>query len=37
MLQPPNPSPQATEETEEEKQFRALFEKISGEVSAKPS
>uniref|UniRef100_A0A8B9CTE7 Calpain 9 n=1 Tax=Anser brachyrhynchus TaxID=132585 RepID=A0A8B9CTE7_9AVES len=35
MLQPPNPtpSPQATEETEEEKQFRALFEQISGEVS----
>ncbi|XP_032040871.1 calpain-9 isoform X3 [Aythya fuligula] len=27
----PNPSPQTTEETEEEKQFRALFEKISGE------
>uniref|UniRef100_A0A8B9IC31 Calpain 9 n=1 Tax=Anser brachyrhynchus TaxID=132585 RepID=A0A8B9IC31_9AVES len=33
----PTPSPQATEETEEEKQFRALFEQISGEVSAKPS
>ncbi|XP_068532926.1 calpain-9 [Anas acuta] len=31
LPEPPNPSPQATEETEEEKQFRALFEKISGE------
>uniref|UniRef100_A0A8B9CTD6 Calpain 9 n=1 Tax=Anser brachyrhynchus TaxID=132585 RepID=A0A8B9CTD6_9AVES len=33
LPEPPNPtpSPQATEETEEEKQFRALFEQISGE------
>lgn len=35
MLQPPNPTP-SPQETEEEKQFRALFEQISGKVSAKP-
>lgn len=35
MLQPPNPTP-SSQETEEEKQFRALFEQIAGKVSSKP-
>lgn len=35
MLQPLNPTP-SPQENEEEKQFRALFEQISGKVSAKP-
>lgn len=34
ILQPSNPTP-SPQETEEEKQFRALFEQISGKVSAK--
>uniref|UniRef100_A0A8B9J266 Calpain 9 n=1 Tax=Amazona collaria TaxID=241587 RepID=A0A8B9J266_9PSIT len=35
MLQPINPTP-SPQETEEEKLFKALFEQISGKVSAKP-
>lgn len=35
MLQPINPT-SSPEETEEEKLFKALFEQISGKVSAKP-
>lgn len=35
VLQPLQPTP-SSQETEEEKQFRALFEQISGKVSTKP-